>query len=72
MAPATSQASHCPVQRLSQQIPPTHRPVPHCRSAVHAPPCPVGGTHPPETQMAPEAQSLGPAQVVRQAPVAQA
>jgi hypothetical protein len=48
--PATSQASHCPLQEVSQQKPSTHWPVAHSLAAPQAVPWASLGTQAPEEQ----------------------
>jgi hypothetical protein len=43
--PATSQASHCPLQARSQQNPSTHAPLAHWSSPVHKLACAFFATH---------------------------
>jgi hypothetical protein len=70
--PATSQASHCPVQAALQQTPSAQKPLAHCVPAAQAAPsAPFGAQTPPEHHW-PAAQSPSAAQSPRQAVAPQA
>ena len=71
-APATSQASHCPVQGALQQTPSTHRFEEHCPFSVQAFPLACSFSHLPAALQYPlAAQSADVTQVVVQPPPAQ-
>lgn len=67
-SPATSQASHWPSHRASQQKPSTHAPELHSASTVHAVPFESSARHAlEESQKLPVTQSSSAAQLVLQA-----
>jgi hypothetical protein len=69
--PVTLQASHWPVQALSQHTPSTQFALPHCSAEAQAVPFESLGTQTPAEHQSPATQSLSPAQLPLQAAVPQ-